>query len=91
VLDILADVRMMQLNIKSPEMHRLAKLLAKETGETITVAVTQALRQRLDRVRREKAIRRAFLIEIGKRCAALLQGPPIDHADLLYDENGLPK
>jgi len=82
---------MMQLNIKSPEMHRLAKLLAKETGETITVAVTQALRQRLDRVRREKAIRRAFLIEIGKRCAALLQGPPIDHADLLYDENGLPK
>jgi antitoxin VapB len=81
----------MQLNIHNPETHRLAKLLAEETGETITTAVTKALRERLDRVRRERAIRRAFLIEIGRRCSALLKGPPIDHDALLYDENGLPK
>ena len=81
----------MQLTINNPETHGLAKLLAEETGETITTAVTKALRERLDRVRRERAIRLAFLIEIGKRGAALLKGPPIDHADLLYDENGLPK
>lgn len=81
----------MQLNVNNPETHKLAKLLAEENGETITTAVTKALRERLDRVRREKAIRRAFLIEIGKRCSAFLKGPPIDHAELLYDENGLPK
>lgn len=30
---------------------------------------------------------------ISKRCAALVRagGPPIDHAELLYDERGLPK
>jgi antitoxin VapB len=81
----------MQLNVNNPETQKLAKLLAEETGETLDVAVTEALRERLQRIRRERAIRRAFLIEIGKRCSALLKGPPIDHAELLYDENGLPK
>lgn len=81
----------MQLNVNNPETYKLAKLLAEETGETLEVAVTEALRERLQRIRRERAIRRAFLIEIGKRCSALLEGPPIDHAELLYDENGLPK
>ncbi len=91
MLETLPDAGAMRLNIKNLQTHRLARLLAEETGETITEAVTQALRERLNRVRRERAIRRAFLIEIGKRCAALLQGEPIDHAELLYDENGLPK
>jgi antitoxin VapB len=83
----------MSLNIKDPEAHKLAALLAKETGETLTAAVTQALRERLDRVRRRRK-RNAMLAEIhaiSARSAAVLQGPPIDHGELLYDERGLPK
>jgi len=45
----------MRLNIKNPETDKLARLLAKETGQTITAAVTQALRHRLESVRRKKA------------------------------------
>ena len=33
----------------------------------------------------------AELLAIGRRCAAALKGPAIDHAALLYDERGLPK
>jgi antitoxin VapB len=83
----------MSLNIKDPEAHKLAALLAKETGETLTAAVTQALRERLERIRRRRK-RDAMLAEIhaiSARSAKILQGPPIDHAELLYDEKGLPK
>ena len=83
----------MGLNVKDPEAHKLAQLLAKETGETLTAAVTQALRERLDRVRRRRK-RDALLAEIhaiSARSSAVLQGPAIDHAELLYDEHGLPK
>ncbi len=44
----------MSLNIKDPEAHELAQLLAEATGETMTKAVTIALRERLARVRRTK-------------------------------------
>jgi antitoxin VapB len=83
----------MSLNVKDPEAHKLAQLLAKETGETLTAAVTQALRERLERIlrQRKKESMLADIIEIGRRGAALFQGPPVDHAELLYDENGLPK
>jgi len=84
----------MSLNIKDPEAHKLAELVAQETGETLTAAVTEALRERLERLRRQrkKEATLAALREIGKRGAELLKGlPPVDHADLLYDENGLPK
>ena len=61
----------------------------------MTGAITIALRERLERERRERSaetrIRR--LRAIRKRCARLLKagGPSaIEHGDLLYDENGLP-
>ena len=41
----------MTLNIKDPEAHKLAQTLAKETGESMTHAVTQALRERLQAVK----------------------------------------
>jgi antitoxin VapB len=44
----------MDLSIEDPEAQRLAQLLANETGETITAAVIQALRERLDRIRNER-------------------------------------
>jgi antitoxin VapB len=47
----------MALSIKTEEADRLARTLARLTGETITQAVTSALRERLEReqVRREAA------------------------------------
>jgi hypothetical protein len=40
-----------RLNIKSPEACRLARKLAKLTGESITVAVRQSLLERLEILR----------------------------------------
>lgn len=37
----------MALNIKSAEAHRLARELATRTGESLTEAVTEAIRHRL--------------------------------------------
>jgi antitoxin VapB len=81
------------LNIKDPETHKLAQALAKETGETLTAAVTQAIRERLETIRRRRKRDKtlAALIEIGKRGREIFTGPPVDHAEMLYDENGLPK
>lgn len=84
----------MSLNIKSEETHKLAAELAHLTGETMTEAVTTAVRERLDRIRKQQG--RATveeLMKIGRECAARLKEPyrSIDHADLLYDDKGLPK
>lgn len=83
----------MTLNIKNPETHKLAAELAKQTGETMTCAVTQALRERLERVqrRRKPDATVADLLAIGRRCASTLKGKPIDHAQLLYDDRGIPR
>ena len=40
----------MSLNIKNEEAHRLARELAALTGESMTVAVIEALRERIERV-----------------------------------------
>src|SRR6267154_2240647 len=76
----------MSLNIKDPEAHRLAQTLARETGESMTHAVTEALRERLQRVQRQRRPEAtvAELIAIGRRCANTLKGKPIDHGALLY-------
>ena len=83
----------MSLNIKDPEAHELAQLLAEATGETMTKAVTIALKERLSRVRRAKKSK-ATLEEvraIAKRFQSHLSGPLEDHGTFLYDEKGLPK
>lgn len=84
----------MGLNIKNAETHRMAVELAKLTGESLTGAVTEAVRERLNRVRRQQERGLADrLMEIGSECAARLKEPlrSADHADLLYDERGLPR
>ena len=84
----------MGLNIKNEETHQLVRELSKRTGETMTTAVTTAVRERLERVRREQGQSLADrLLAIGKDCAARLKEPfrSADHADLLYDERGLPR
>ena len=84
----------MSLNIKNEETHRLVRRLARLTGESMTSAVEQAVRERLDRVRAARGDGMAErLLKIGKECAAHLKEPyrSLDHGDLLYDEKGLPK
>ena len=40
----------MPLSIKNPETERLARQLAKRTGETLTDAILKAVQERLQRV-----------------------------------------
>ena len=63
----------MALSIENAQADRLARELAKATGESLTAAVTRALQERLERVRRHPKGRRLAdeLEEIAKRCAAL--------------------
>ena len=83
----------MALNIRNPEAEALAADLARLTGETKTAAVTRALREQLNRVRRDRSGMGLAdrLVAIGKECAAL---PVLDDRApdeiLGYDEDGLP-
>lgn len=86
----------MGLNIKSDEANELTRALAEETGETLTEAVTVAVRERLERVRQrnqDPAGRSERILAIGRATAPLLdeQTVGVDHGDLLYDERGLPR
>jgi antitoxin VapB len=84
----------MPLNIRSEETEELANALARLTGETKTEAVTQAIRARLQRLRRARTKRRLAddLDEIALHCSTL---PVLDQRsadDIIgYDENGLPR
>ena len=89
----------MQLNIKNDEAYRLARELADRTGESLTVVVTTALRQRLDRERtneserpQKKAERFRRIQDVVKRFDALPVLDDREPDDIVgYDENGLPK
>jgi antitoxin VapB len=85
----------MSLNIKDEKTHRMARQLAKLTGESMTAAVGLAVQERLERVRKDKGTggMAERLLKIGKETAPLWKEPyrSTDHGDLLYDEKGLPK
>jgi antitoxin VapB len=84
----------MAMNIKNEETERLAKELAKATGESITGAITEALRERLERKRSQVGNGLADrLLRIGKDCATHLKEPyrSADPDELFYDEKGLPR
>lgn len=83
---------MRALNIKDPEAHRLATAIAQKTGETMTRVVTEALRERFERLSSgQKKAGVEELKAIAKRATNGSKGPFVDHADYLYDEHGLPK
>jgi antitoxin VapB len=80
------------LNVKDPEAHRLAQAIAQATGETLTRAVTEALRERYERLnRRDPEVLASDIRAIADRAVAHIKRPYLDHAELLYDEHGLPK
>ena len=84
----------MAMNIKNDEAQKLAHELSELTGESLTSAVREAVRERLERLQSAQGASLADrLLRIGKECAAHLKEPfrSADHGDILYDERGLPR
>ena len=83
----------MAMNIKNPEAYRLAHRIAELTGESVTGAVTESLRERLARLGADDLPLATRLLEIGRDCAARLPDDvrDIDHGALLYGPDGLPR
>jgi antitoxin VapB len=85
----------MALSIRDSETDRLARELARLTGETMTQAIRTALEERLVRERRQRdqdvEKRREAVMEVLERVWAM---PVLDmrSADEIvgYDERGLP-
>ncbi len=79
------------LNIKSGEARKLAIELAGLTGESLTAAVTLALRERLVRERRRRRPDQvvARLMKIGSQYAALPDTGRSPDEILSYDGDGL--
>ena len=83
----------MAMNIKNAEAEQLARELADITGESLTTAIIVSLRERLEKVRRRREPDLAErLLAIGQDLAPRLREPyrSGDHADLLYDDRGMP-
>lgn len=66
--------------------------LSRLTGESKTRAIQVAVEERLRRLKGEPGAMAEELLALGRECASNLQEPwkSIDHAELLYDERGLP-
>ena len=81
-----------QLNIKSEDGYRLATELSDLTGESLTAAVTEALRERLEREQRlrDRAARLARLAALAAEIRASLRLTPGASHTYLYDESGRP-
>ncbi|GAO39479.1 hypothetical protein SCH01S_32_00160 [Sphingomonas changbaiensis NBRC 104936] len=89
-----------ELKIDSAEAIALAEQLARSTGESVERVVLDALRKRAREVdlqladpttEREKLELEFYRMIAGSRSrwkGAMLS---IDHADILYDEDGLPR
>lgn len=89
---------MAALNIKNDETYALARELADEAGESLTEAVTTAVRERLarlklrdsDDVEARLAAGRAIAEDMARRWGPY--DPDVDPTAFLYDEGtGLPK
>lgn len=83
----------MPISIKNAETEQLARLLAKETGETITEVIKKSLQDRLQRMRGRRKDRelKDQIADILARVDALPRlDAPSDDEILGYDENGIP-
>ena len=79
---------MKTLNLKDPEAPCLAAEISRLTGESMTRAVTTALKEKLDRIERNNSkATTEELRAIAKGIASQVQRPYVDHGALLYDEN----
>lgn len=83
----------MAMSIRNDETERLARLVAKEAGESLTQAIQVSLAERLQRLRqrRQQRVVTERLEEILRRVDALptLDTRPEDEI-LGYDNHGIP-
>ena len=82
----------MALSIKNDEADHLARELTRLTGETLTMAVTESLRERVERVRRTQG---PDLDHLLARLQEQLVNTPVldgrsDEEIIGYDDHGLP-
>lgn len=81
----------MGLNIKNEEAHKLAQEVAALTGESLSAAVIEALRERLAKLQRRGLSDR--LMAIAEECSERLKAGPgkmMEIEDLYDPETGLP-
>ncbi len=85
----------MPLSIKHPNADRLARVLARRTGETLTEAVITALRECLEReLCKEQTVEGLVedVMEIGRHCASLpVRGRRRPDEILGCDKNDFPQ
>ncbi len=84
----------MALSIKKPEVDRMARELAELTGESLTEAISKALRERLERESGRKQTNR-FREEIKRIRDRVERLPRMDDRSdeelIGYDSYGLPE
>jgi antitoxin VapB len=83
----------MALSLKDAETDRLAREVAKLTGESLTEAVRTALAERLERERRKRGHAKGLaerLDELAKECAALPDYDTRTPEEIVgYDDKGI--
>jgi antitoxin VapB len=85
----------MALSLKDVETDRLAREVAKLTGESLTETVRKALAERLERERRKRGLGKGLaerLDELARECAALPDYDTRSPDEIIgYDEYGVPR
>jgi antitoxin VapB len=85
----------MAISLKDPETDRLAREVAKLTGESLTEAVRKALKERLERVHRKHPPKASAIDElnaIALHCAALPDHDTRSADEIIgYDQFGVPR
>ncbi len=87
-------IKLVPLSIKNEETERLARQVARETGESLTEAIQRALQERWERLRarRPNQVLAGQVEDLLRRVDAL---PTIDSRSedeiLGYDEHGMPR
>jgi len=83
----------MGLSIRNSEVEKLARRVSRLTGETMTGAISKSLKERLERLERDRS-QDAVRKRIDKILARVHALPDLDTRTpdeiLGYDENGLP-
>ena len=84
----------MALSIKNDETERLARQVARETGESLTEAIQKALQERWERLKAKRLshVLAGQVEDLLRRVDALptLDSRP-DEEILGYDEHGMPR
>jgi antitoxin VapB len=85
----------MAISIKDPKTDELARKISALTGESLTETIQNSLLDRLKVLQRSRirSMNENRIREIQEQVRTKLPKDvhSLDHGDLLYDENGLPR